>query len=169
MAIVTATTPLKINTTTTSEGYHNIFYEWILAGLKSTLNNEFSGAQVYIAPNILEGSYPFSIRLWGESAEVVQEFTGAWQKAYSVSIVLYYIEKNANENFYKQFYADIEHLYQLLFNKKQLTITVDSKAFTWIDGSVSEIEINDFEDEETEMDGLHKAKFDFSCQVERDG
>ena len=169
MPIVTATTPLKINTTTTGEGYHNVFYEWVLAGLKSTLNNEFSGAQVYIAPNILEGSYPFSIRLWGESAEVVQEFTGAWQKEYNTSISLYFIEKNANENFYKQFYADMEHIHQVIFNNKTLSVTVDSKTFTWIDGVAGETEINDFRDNESTIDGLHVARIEFSCLVEREG
>ena len=96
MAIVTANTPLKINTTTTGEGYHNIFYEWVLSGLKSTLNNEFKGADIYIAPKIKENLGPFSIKLWGDSASVNNEWATSWQKEYIISISLYSIEKNAN-------------------------------------------------------------------------
>ena len=169
MAIVTATTPLKINTTTTGEGYHNIFYEYVLSGLKSTLNNEFPGAEVYISPEIKKSHSPFSIRLWGESASTADSWSTSWQKEYSVSISLYSIEKNANENFYKQFYADAEHLYQLLSNKKTLTITVDSKAFTWIDGNVDEIQINEFGEDEDIIDGLHVASLNFTCLIEREG
>lgn len=169
MPIVTATTPLKINTTTVGEGYHNVFYEYVLKGLKSTLHNEFPGTQVYIAPDIIDGSHPFSIRLWGISAEIESESTQQWQKRYEVEFDLYCIEKNANENFYKQFYADIEHIHQIIFNNKTLAVTVDSKTFTWIDGNIGEIEINDFKEEEDQIDGLHKASFNFSCLVEREG
>lgn len=169
MPIVTATTPLKINSTTSGEGYHNVFYEYVLSGLKSTLNNEFPGTECYIAPEIKEGNSPFSIRIWGESATVNDEWNSAWQKEYNTSISLYFIEKNANENFYKQFYADTERLYQLLFNLKTLTITVSSKSFTWIDGVAGETEINDFRDNESTIDGLHVARIEFSCLVEREG
>ena len=169
MPIVPVTTPLKINENSQGLGYHNVFYEYVLSGLKSALNNEFNGAMVYIAPELKKNNSPFSIRIWGESSSTEDEWATSWQKEYSITISMYSIEKNANEHFYKQFYADAEHIYQLLFNKKTLTITVGSKSFTWINGTVSETVINDYEENEIEVDGLNVARFDFTCLVEREG
>ena len=169
MALVTVNQVLGRDKTALREGYHNVFYEWVLAGLKSTLNNEFPGAQVYVGPTILKSTPPFSIRIWGVSTEIEKEWQGAWQRRYNIDIDMYSISKNPNENFYKQFYADMEHIHQVIFNNKTLSVTVDSKTFTWIDGTVGETEINEYAEEEEEIDGLQKASFKFSCLVEREG
>ena len=118
------------------------------------------------------------MRLWGDSADIEQEFTDTWMKRYFITIDMYSLEKNANENFYKQFYADMEHVHQLIFNNKTLKMTrtipnpgsVDtSSVFHWIDAKIEDITVNDFEEDEEEIDGLHKATFSFSCLVERTG
>ena len=41
MALVTANNMLVRDSSTASAGYHNVFYDWVLSGMKSTLNNEF--------------------------------------------------------------------------------------------------------------------------------
>ena len=179
MALVTTNSALQKNVTTIGSGYHNVFYEWVLLGLKSTINNEFKGVEAYIAPEIKPGSPPFSIRIWGSSADLENESTQQWQKRYNIDVCLYSIEKNASERFYQQFYADSERMWQLLFNNKTLTITQDSdtsggavsvsKSFTWIGGTVGSIEYNEYEGEEDDIDGLHKVSLDFSCLVEREG
>lgn len=179
MGIVTTNTPLQRDVTTTGAGYHNIFYDWVLAGMKTTLNNEFKNAHTYISPTIINTGSPFSVRIWGGSATTGEESTQQWQKEYNLDVVMYFVEKNPSEKFYRQLYNDAEHLYQLLFNNKTLTITFggsatpagpsSAKSFTWISGTVGAIEINSYEEDEEDVDGLHTARLDFSCFVEREG
>ena len=72
-----------------------------------------------------------------------------------MEISLYEIEANPSEAYYKQFYNDIERIYQLLFtNAKTNSTTVTgsgnkSSAVTkeWIDGKCDELIINEFEGE----------------------
>ena len=178
MGLVTTNDVLGSNKTALGTGYHNIFYDWVLAGMKTTLNNEFKAAEIYIAPNIKEGAIPFSIRIWGTSANTEEHNVSRWTKEYNLDVCAYFIEKNPNENFYKQFYNDAEHLYQVLFNNKVLNITksvtpagsvTGTQRFTWINGTVGSIEINEYAEGEEEIDGLHKITLDFSCIVEREG
>tara|TARA_Y100000401_G_scaffold115174_1_gene118411 strand:- start:1828 stop:2364 length:537 start_codon:yes stop_codon:yes gene_type:complete len=178
MALVTGNNILGRNTTTTGAGYHNIFYDWVLAGLKQTLNNEYPGAKIYIAPEIMGSPPAFSIRLWGSSSELENEAPQQWTRKYNIDIEMYSVEKNATESFYKQFYSDIEHLHQVLFNNKTLTITQSitvsgsspsDKSFTWYDGTVGDIVLNEYDEGEEEIDGLNKASIPFSCLVEREG
>ena len=71
---------------------------------------------------------PFSIRIWGNDAETSEYLASAWQKQYNVEISLYEIETNPGEAYYKQFYNDIERIYQLLFtNAKSKATAVTEK------------------------------------------
>tara|TARA_R100001594_G_scaffold14555_3_gene31005 strand:+ start:10856 stop:11329 length:474 start_codon:yes stop_codon:yes gene_type:complete len=147
--------------------YENVFYEYVLSGLKSIFNSEFTNsAKVYVAPEIL---YPdnFQIRLWGNSSSTNEFWQSGWQKEYDVDISLYMIEKNPQELFYKQLYQDSERLYQLLHNNRTKSITVGSTTLTWIDANVSDVVINSFDGEEEDIDGLNTAKLSFTCLVER--
>ena len=84
-------------------------------------------------------------------------------------MLLIKIEKNAREPFFKQLYGDAERLYQVLHNNTSYTKTVGSTTLSWINGKVDEIEINELEGDEGDIDGLHTAKMEFSCLIERPG
>ena len=154
--------------------YENVFYDFVLVPLKAIFDEEFSYGKIYIAPEILYKD-PFSIRIWGNNGESVEYLNDAWQKQYNIEIFLYSIEKNPQENFYKQFYNDIERIYQLLFENalfKSTAVTgsgsnVGEKEHKWIDGSCEEHIINDFEEGEEEIDGLNVCKFIFNCKITR--
>ncbi|QDP54239.1 MAG: hypothetical protein Unbinned4234contig1003_25 [Prokaryotic dsDNA virus sp.] len=147
--------------------YENIFYDYVMSPMRNLLFDEFNYGKIYIAPNILHLDN-FSIRIWGDSIETVETLSSTWQKQYNLGISLYCIEKNPQENFYKQFYGDIERIYQLLFdNCKVVATTSDSITHTWIDGVCESFLINDFEEGEEEVEGLNVCKFNFNCKVMR--
>ena len=91
---------LVLNTT-----YQNVFYDVVLTGLKYILRAYNYYVPIYISPEReLEkgGTDSYSIRLWGTEAETEIFTAQEWQKRYHVDIVLYWIEPNANENFFRQ-------------------------------------------------------------------
>tara|TARA_Y100000310_G_C20646846_1_gene797141 strand:- start:1059 stop:1529 length:471 start_codon:yes stop_codon:yes gene_type:complete len=146
--------------------YENVFYDFALDGVKDLLTSEFSGSKVYIAPNIL---YPdnYQIRIWGTSARTNDWGNDFWQKEYQLEVLVYFIEQNPGENFYKQFYGDAERAYQLLSNNRSKSITVGSTTLVWMNGKVSEMLINEKDEIEEDIDGLHVARLEFSCFIER--
>ena len=127
---------------------------------------EYNYGKIYIAPEILHKD-PFSIRIWADSSETIELFNSAWQKQYNVAIYLYEIETNPGEAFYKQFLNDSERIYQLLFSKNNLSTTVGSTTLNYYDGVVESMTINDFVDEEDEIEGLNVCKFEFNCTLSR--
>ena len=155
--------------------YENVMYDYVLVPLRDLFITEYNYGKIYIAPSILHED-PFSIRLWGDSAGTNQYLTSTWQKQYNVEVSLYEIEKNPGENYYKQFYSDIERIYQLLFtNAKTNSTSVtgsgnNSSAVThvWIDGVCDEFTINEFEGDEEEIEGLNVCKFIFNCKIMRE-
>ena len=155
--------------------YENIFYDFIMDPIRDIFITEYNYGKIYIAPSILHQD-PFSIRIWGNSSDTHEYFTSAWQKQYNIEISLYEIEKNPSEKYFKQFYNDIERIYQLLFaNAKTKSTSVtgsgnNSSAVThvWIDGVCDEFTINEFEGEEEEIDGLNVCRFIFNCKIMRE-
>ena len=146
----------------------NIFYEFVLKPLTNDLRSEFPGQTIYIAPSILHQD-PFSIRIWGGSAETHEYYSNAWQKQYNIEIALYEIEKNPGEAYYRQFYVDIERIYQHLFtNAKTRETTYSGVTHTWIDGVCDEFIINEFEEDEDDIDGLNVCRFIFNCKIMRE-
>ena len=77
------------------------------------------------------------------------------------------IDKNPQEKTYEQLYSDSEKLYQALHNVKSKTLTSSNNSFTWLDGKAESITVNDFEEEEEDIDGLLSASFTHTCVVER--
>ena len=121
---------------------------------------------IYIAPEIKHKGN-FQIRIWGSGATTRDWGASAWQKEYNVGIFLYMMGKNPADSFYQQFYGDSERLYQILNNNMTLTKTVGSISYTWINGKVDEIDINNFQGDEEDIDGLNVASLSFSCFVVR--
>ena len=154
--------------------YENVFYDYVMDPLRDLFITEYNYGKIYIAPSILHQD-PFSIRIWGNSAETNEYYTSTWQKQYNIEISLYEIEKNPGEDYFKQFYNDIERIYQLLFaNAKTKSTTVtgsgnNASAVThiWIDGVCDEFTINEFEGDEEEIEGLNVCKFIFDCKIMR--
>ena len=147
--------------------YEGVFYDYVLDGVRDLFISEFKNAKTYIAPKILHPDN-FQIRIWGPSASTERWGAGFWQKEYNVDVFLYMIEKNASEPFYKQFYGDAERLYQVLHNNKTLTKTVGSTTLTWINGKADELIINEFGEDEEDVDGLHVAYLSFNCLMDRE-
>ena len=146
--------------------YQGVFYEYVLDGVRDILTSEFSYGKVYISPQIKHFD-PFSIRLWGSSSSTDGIYLDAWVKEYFVDITMYFIDKNPDETFYKQFYNDQERVFQSLFNNKTKSITVNSNELTWVDGKIDEVLINDITADEAEVEGLHTVNMTFSCKIER--
>ena len=141
--------------------YSNVFYENVLKKMRSIITTD-RPCTVYISPSYRDmGS--FSIRLWGTSMETDLMMANEWRKLYNMEIVLYVMGEKADERFYEQFYSDAERLNQLLFNNK----TIDAATFPWHDGEVSEVLFNEFVEDEEEVDGLHVARYAFSCRLSR--
>tara|TARA_R110002020_G_scaffold10104_10_gene39198 strand:+ start:906 stop:1376 length:471 start_codon:yes stop_codon:yes gene_type:complete len=147
--------------------YENVFYDVVLDGVRDILIAEFNYGKIYISPKIKHQD-PFSIKLWGDSAETQIFAATEWQKEYNVEISINHIEQNPTESFYKQFYQDAERVNQLLFNNQTKAITIDGKTFTWIAGEVSSMEFNAENETEEEINGLHSAILSFSCLVSRE-
>ena len=154
--------PLTLNT-----GYENVFYDVVLDGLRDILITEYNYGKIYISPTIKHQD-PFSIRLWGSSAET-QEFTvREWQKVYNVDIFMYFIEQNPTETFYKQMYQDTERLNQVIHNNQTKLVTVGGRDFSWTAGQVSSMEILSEEENDEDIKGLHSSFLEFSCLVSRE-
>ena len=156
--------------------YENVFYDFVMDPLRDLFITEYNYGKIYIAPSILHQD-PFSIRIWGNSAETSEYLASAWQKQYNVEVSLYEIETNPGEAYYKQFYNDIERIYQLLFaNAKAKSTTLSggsgnnssSVTHKWIDGVCDEFTINEFEEDEDEIEGLNVCKFIFNCKIMRE-
>jgi hypothetical protein len=155
--------------------YDNIYFDYVLNPLKDLLKDEFPSSAIYVSPTIKDKGN-FQIKLWGTLAVSDDYRLNSWSKTYNVTLDLYMVESGANERFYEDLYARAERVYQLLYNNitKSTTITYDlgsgigsAVSKTWINGSVSEMIVNDFAEDE-DIEGLHKVSLDFSCNVERD-
>jgi len=155
--------------------YENVFYDYVMDPLRDLFITEYNYGKIYIAPSILHQD-PFSIRIWGDSAETNEYHSSAWQKQYNVEISLYEIETNPGEAYFKQFYNDIERIYQLLFANAKTNSTAvtgsgnNSSAVThvWIDGVCDELTINEFEGDEEDIEGLNVCRFIFDCKIMRE-
>ena len=146
--------------------YDNIFYDYCLDPLRDLFITEYNYGKIYIAPEILHKD-PFSIRIWGKETSTHQYVATGWQKQYDVEIVLYSIESNPGEKYYQQLYRDSERIYQLLFNNKAKETTVNSVSRSWIDGVCEGFEINEYDNDEDEIEGLNLARFNFNCKIMR--
>jgi|2_EtaG_2_1085320.scaffolds.fasta_scaffold60552_2 hypothetical protein len=155
--------------------YENVFFDFVLDPLRDLFISEYNYGKIYISPKILHKD-PFSIRIWGNDTETVQEDVTAWIKQYNIEISLYEIETNPGEVFFKQFYSDIERIYQLLFDNANTNSTTlsdgsgnntSSVAYTWFDGNCETFTINDFDEGEDEIEGLNVCKFIFNCKLTR--
>ena len=155
--------------------YENVIFDFVLDPLRDLLIAEYDYGNIYISPKI-ESQEPFNIRLWSNDSETNQYFATAWQKQYNIEIVLYEIYPNPNEVFYKQFYNDIERIYQLLFDNAKHNSTTSSVSgnnrgsvtHKWIDGVCEDFIINDLTDEEEGIEGLNSCKFTFNCKISRE-
>ena len=147
--------------------HENIFFDYVLDPLRDLFIAEYSYGKIYIAPRILHKD-PFTIRIWGSETSTDQYVASAWQKQYDIQIALYSIEKNPGEKYYQQFFKDAERIYQLLFNNKAKSTTVNSVTHVWIDGVCEGFIINEYEEEEEVVDGLNVARFNFNCKVMRE-
>ena len=154
--------------------YENVLYDFVMDPLRDLFIAEYNYGKIYISPQILHKD-PFSIRMWGNNAETTQHQAVAWLKQYNIEIALYEIETNPGENYFKQFYSDIERIYQLLFaNAKTNSTSVtgsgnnsSSATHVWIDGVCEEFTINEFDEGEDEIEGLNVCKFIFNCKMMR--
>ena len=141
--------------------YNNVFYTNVLVKLRSIITTD-RACTVYISPDYKDhGSY--SVRLWGSSAETDILLASEWRRLYNVAIELYSLGEVGDEAFYGQFYSDAERLYQLLYNNTEN----GAASFPWHDGVVSDVLFDDFEGGEDAVDGLHVARFSFSCRISR--
>ena len=141
--------------------YNNVFYDNVLQKLRSIITTDRS-CTVYVSPTYKDrGSY--AVRMWGLSAETDIMHSSEWRKLYNVELALYAIGEDGNERFYEQLYSDAERLYQLLFNN----VNNGAASFPWHDGVVGEMVFDEFQDDEDGVDGLHVARFSFSCRLSR--
>ena len=155
--------------------YENVLYDFVMDPLRDLFITEYNYGKIYIAPSILHQD-PFSIRIWGNDATTEQYMSSAWQKQYNVEIALYEIETNPGEAYFKQFYNDIERIYQLLFaNAKTKSTSVtgsgnnsSSVTHTWIDGVCEDFTINEFAGEEEAIEGLNVCRYTFNCKIIRE-
>ena len=149
---------LQLNATS---GYDDVFWTNVLKKIESLIEDSTNYGHIYIAPN-MQIQAPQSIRLWGTSANSeVLKYT-EWIKRYNVEISLYMTAQSDSENFYKIFYDQSEYLHQILANNVNI-----SGALGWYDGQLDDIVFDDLTSEEDDVEGLHKASFNFSCLVNR--
>ena len=142
--------------------YNNVFYKNVLAKLRDLISADRDYGAIYISPTYEDkGSY--SVRLWGLGAETDHITTPTeWTKAYSVEVAMYSIEQSPDESYWEQFLADGERLYQLMANNINV-----SGSLGWFDGMVGEMRVEDLEEDEEDIDGLHTIKYDFVCRISR--
>lgn len=149
--------------------YTNIFWNFVLDPLRDLIVSEYAYGNIYIAPSILH-QVPFSIRIWGNSIDTLEYSDEANLRQHNIEVVLYSIETNPGEEFYKQFINDGERLHQLLFENKETTTTSTNSAGTsisrsWFDGTVDSMDINDLSGDEENIEGLHSIKCNFNCKL----
>tara|TARA_Y100000310_G_scaffold345032_1_gene461304 strand:- start:3567 stop:4052 length:486 start_codon:yes stop_codon:yes gene_type:complete len=156
--------------------YINTLYDYVLDPLRDLFIEEYNYGKIYIAPQI-QHKDPFSIRIWAENITTHEYLAGAWTKQYNVEIFMYHIEANPSEGFYRQFYNDLERIYQLLFiSGKAVSTTISggsgntttSVTEVWYDGKCDEVVINEFAEGEDEIEGLNEVKFIFNCKIMRE-
>ena len=146
--------------------YENIFFDFVLDPLRDMMRSEYAGMTVYVAPTIeTKYSANVSMRLWGTSAEKSEYIVDGHSRVYNVDVALYVLQMNPNERFYKKLYNDGERLHQLIFENKTKKTTVGSTTLQWADASIENMIINDLDDEESEIEGLHTIKMEFSCNI----
>ena len=146
--------------------YENIFFDFVLDPLRDMMRSEYTGMTVYVAPTIeTKYSANVSMRLWGTNAEKSEYVVDGHSRVYNVDVALYVMQMNPNERFYKKLYNDGERLHQLIFENKTKKTTVGSTTLQWSDGSIENMIINDLDDEESEIEGLHTIKMEFSCNI----
>ena len=146
--------------------YENIFFVFVLDPLRDMMRSEYAGMTVYVAPTIeTKYSANVSMRLWGTSAEKSEYIVDGHSRVYNVDVALYVMQMNPNERFYKKLYNDGERLHQLIFENKTKKTTVGSTTLQWADASIENMIINDLDDEESEIEGLHTIKLQFSCNI----
>ena len=87
--------------------YKNVFDETIKE-LESLIKTEFAGRKIYIGPVKDNDSSEFSIRIWGLTSELDEQYAGleGWRRNYTSEIVMYSSSNNANELFYGQYFRD---------------------------------------------------------------
>ncbi len=146
--------------------YENIFFNFVIDPLRDIMQTEYTGMKIYVAPEI-DTSYNanVSMRLWGTSAEKSEYVVDAHSRVYNVNIAFYMKQMNPNEIFYKKLYNDGERLHQLIFENKTKKTTVDSTTLQWADASINSMVIGEMDDIESEIEGLHTIKLDFSCNI----
>tara|TARA_Y100000310_G_scaffold240658_1_gene244532 strand:+ start:401 stop:874 length:474 start_codon:yes stop_codon:yes gene_type:complete len=149
--------------------YTNIFWNFVLDPIRDLMIAEYTYGNIYIAPAIIH-QVPFSIRMWGNSVDTLEYSDEANLRQHNIEVVLYMIEANPDENFYKQFINDGERLHQLLFENKETTTTSTNSAGTsisrsWFDGTVESMDINDLTTAEDAIAGLHSIKCNFTCKL----
>tara|TARA_Y100000310_G_C20546370_1_gene745793 strand:- start:140 stop:601 length:462 start_codon:yes stop_codon:yes gene_type:complete len=143
--------------------YSNAFWDDVIDNIKGFLTGEFA-IPIYVSP-IYKENGNFAIRIWGESSETVEFINDGWTKRYDCTIAVYFKESKPNQIFYKRFYQDVEKVYQLLFNNKNVSASGSNNGF--IDGVVSGTSINELDAIEEEVSGLHVAKLSYQCLVNR--
>ena len=142
--------------------YHNIYYKNVLTKIREIINDDRDYGAVYIGP-VYEDRGNYSVRIWGLTAETTQNLTsGEWSRTYNTEISMYMVEPSPNENFWEQYYADGERLYQLLYNNESV-----AGSLGWYDGTVESMRINEMEAEEEAVDGLWTIKYNFVCRINR--
>ena len=155
--------------------YENVFFDYVMDPLRDLFISEYSYGKIYIAPQINHKD-PFSIRIWGNNAETEVTAASTWHKQYNIEISLYEIETNPGEAYFKQFYNDIERVYQLLFTNAKFKATTlsggsgsntSSVTHKWIDGVCEDFTINEFVGEEDTIEGLNVCKYTFNCKITR--
>ena len=146
--------------------YENIFFDFVLDPLRDMMRSEYTGMTVYVAPTIeTKYSANVSMRLWGTNAEKSEYVVDGHSRVCNVDVALYVMQMNPNERFYKKLYNDGERLHQLIFENKTKKTTVGSTTLQWADASIENMIINDLDDEESEIEGLHTIKMEFSCNI----
>ena len=146
--------------------FENIFFNYVLDPLRDIMQSEYTGMKVYVAPEIdTKYSANVSMRLWGTSAEKSEYVVDGHSRVYNVDVALYMMQMNPNETFYKKLYNDGERLHQLIFENKTKKTTVGSTTLQWADASINNLVIGEMDEEESEIEGLHTIKLDFSCNI----
>lgn len=144
--------------------YQNVAYDYVLDGIRDILRAEFAHGKIYVAP-VIKGPETFQIKLWLNESETLRYNAQSITREFITQIDLFFIEQNEDEKAYKQLHQDAERIYQLMFNNAHKEVTVNGNALQWIDGTVQNIVINDFTEEEAEIEGLLKATMEFRCVV----
>ena len=148
----------------TVSSFDNVFYTNVLKELRSIISTEFAGRKVYINPIKDSDSSEFSVRIWGLSSELDEQYAGleGWRRRYNTEIVAYFKIQKANDLVWEQFFRDTERLQQVLYNNTKID---GSNNLGWYEGNVTEMEIGYEEDLEDE--NLYLVRFEFSCRINR--